>query len=45
MHANRKFWLTATALIGTLVFWGLIRLVFPALDYYPPEQLVAGETR
>lgn len=37
----RKIWLTAGVLIATLVFWGLIRLVFPALDYYPPEQLLA----
>jgi hypothetical protein len=45
MHPNRKFWLIAAALIGTLMFWGLIRLVFPALDYYPPEQLVARSER
>lgn len=37
----RTFWLTAGALFATLAFWGLIRLVFPALDYYPPEQLLA----
>lgn len=41
MQRFRKFWLTAGALIATLAFWGLIRLIFPALDYYPPEQLVA----
>ena len=28
-----------TAIIGTLVGWGLIRLLFPSLDYYPPESL------
>ena len=27
------------AIIGTLVGWGLIRLLFPSLDYYPPESL------
>jgi hypothetical protein len=37
MQRFRKFWLTAGALIATLGFWGLIRLIFPALDYYPPE--------
>lgn len=37
----RTYRLTAGALIATLAFWGLIRLVFPALDYYPPERLVA----
>ena len=29
-----------SAIIVTLVSWVLIRLVFPALDYYPPERLV-----
>jgi len=38
MRRFRKFSLTAGALIATLAFWGLIRLIFPALDYYPPEQ-------
>ena len=41
MRPFRKFWLTAGVLIAMLAFWGLIRLVFPALDYYPPEQLLA----
>ena len=41
MRPFRTFWLTAGTLIGTLAFWGLIRLVFPSLDYYPPEQLLA----
>ncbi len=27
------------AIIGILVSWGLIRLLFPSLDYYPPESL------
>ena len=31
--------------MATLVFWGLIRLGFPALDYHPPEQLMARMER
>jgi hypothetical protein len=27
------------AIIGTLAGWGLFRLLFPNLDYYPPENL------
>jgi hypothetical protein len=27
------------AIIGTLLGWGLIRLLFPSLDYHPPESL------
>ena len=27
------------AIIATLAGWGLIRLLFPSLDYYPPESL------
>jgi len=27
------------AIIMTMVGWGLIRLIFPALDYYPPESI------
>ena len=28
------------AIIGTIIGWGLIRLLFPGLDYYPPENLL-----
>jgi hypothetical protein len=27
------------AIIGTIAVWGIIRLLFPTLDYYPPESL------
>ena len=30
----------STVIIGTIVGWGLIRLLFPILDYYPPESLI-----
>ena len=31
---------TGVAIIVTMVGWLLIRLIFPALDYYPPESLI-----
>ena len=30
----------AVAIIVTMAGWGLIRLLFPSLDYFPPENLV-----
>ena len=30
----------STVIIGTIAGWGLIRLIFPSLDYYPPESLI-----
>ena len=44
-RAGRTMWTkkdivrAGAAIIGTLVGWGLIRLLFPSLDYYPPESL------
>ncbi len=29
------------AIAGTIVGWGLIRLLFPVLDYYPPTSLTS----
>ena len=29
----------AAAIIATLIGWGLIRLLFPIFDYFPPESL------
>ncbi len=31
---------TAVAIIATLVGWGILRLLFPSLDYFPPEKLI-----
>lgn len=32
-------------IVGTLIGWGLIRLVFPTLDYHPPESLTRSLDR
>ena len=32
---------TGYAIFVTMVGWILIRLIFPALDYYPPESLIS----
>lgn len=39
MWMKRDIVRAGAAIIGTLVGWGLIRLLFPSLDYYPPESL------
>jgi hypothetical protein len=39
MRQNRPIVRAGAAIIGTIVGWGLIRLLFPSLDYYPPESL------
>ena len=40
MWKNRDIARAGSAIIVTLAGWILIRLAFPALDYYPPESLV-----
>jgi len=30
----------SVVIIGTLIGWGLIRLLYPSFDYYPPERLI-----
>jgi hypothetical protein len=35
----------STAIVGTIVGWGLIRLLFASLDYYPPESLISNLER
>jgi hypothetical protein len=39
MWTKRDTIRAGAAIVGTLVGWGLIRLLFPSLDYYPPESL------
>ena len=35
----RKLAWSAVAVSGTLIFWALIRIMFPVLAYYPPDVL------
>jgi hypothetical protein len=35
----------STAIVGTIVGWGLIRLLFASVDYYPPESLISNLER
>ena len=39
MWKKRDIVCVGAVIIGTLGVWGLIRLLFPSLDYYPPESL------
>ena len=39
MWKKRDIVRVSAVIIVTLVGWGLIRLLFPGLDYYPPESL------
>lgn len=39
MWKKRDIFYTAIAIIATMLCWGIIRLLFPILDYYPPESL------
>ena len=39
MWKKRDILRAGAAIIVTMVGWGLIRLIFPALDYYPPESI------
>ena len=45
MPTRQEFWRTVAAIIATLAAWGMIRLVFPSLDYYPPEGLAQSLPR
>jgi hypothetical protein len=36
---------TAVAIIATLAGWGILRLLFPSLDYFPPERLIRNLER
>jgi hypothetical protein len=40
MWEKRDIMRAGTAIIVTMAGWGLIRLLFPSLDYFPPENLV-----
>ena len=40
MWKKRDIVRVCTVIIVTIVGWGLIRLIFPSLDYYPPESLI-----
>ena len=40
MWKKRDVVRVGAVIIATLVGWGLIRLLFPSLDYYPPENLI-----
>lgn len=40
MWKKRDIVRVCTVIIVTIVGWGLIRLIFPGLDYYPPESLI-----
>lgn len=40
MWKKRDIVRAGAAIIVTMVGWVLIRLIFPALDYYPPESLI-----
>lgn len=41
MWKKRDIVRASAVVIGMIVGWGLIRLVFPSLDYYPPESLTS----
>ncbi len=41
MWKKRDIVRVTAVVIGMIVGWGLIRLVFPSLDYYPPESLTS----
>jgi hypothetical protein len=41
MWKKRDIVRVSAVIIGTIVGWGLIRLIFPSLDYYPPESLTS----
>lgn len=45
MPAKQEVWRAAVAIAATLAVWGIIRLVFPSLDYYPPEVLLQSLKR
>lgn len=45
MWTKRDIVRAGAAIFGTLVGWGLIRLLFPILDYYPPESLTGNLER
>ena len=45
MWMKRDIVRASAAIIGTLAGWGLIRLLFPSLDYYPPESLTRNLER
>lgn len=45
MPVRQQVWRMAAAIIATLAAWGLIRLVLPSLDYYPPEGLARNLQR
>jgi hypothetical protein len=36
---------TAAAIITPLAGWGILRLLFPSLDYFPPERLIRNLER
>ena len=40
MWERRDIARAAAAIVVTVVGWGVIRLLFPSLDYFPPESLV-----
>ena len=40
MWTKRDLVRAAVAVLVTMVGWGLIRLLFPSLDYFPPESLM-----
>ena len=40
MWTRRDVGRAAAAILVTMVGWGLIRLRFPSLDYFPPESLM-----
>ena len=45
MWNKRDIIRVSTAIVGTIVGWGLIRLLFASLDYYPPESLISNLER
>ncbi len=40
MWNKRDIVRVCSVIIGIILGWGLIRLIFPSLDYYPPESLI-----
>ena len=40
MWKKRDIVRVCSVIIATIVGWGLIRLIFPSLDYHPPESLI-----
>jgi hypothetical protein len=40
MWENGDYLRAGTAIIVTMAGWGWVRLLFPSLDYFPPEDLV-----